>query len=301
MPQTYRHGHSIVEALVVTGLITVLLGLLLPAIQRVREAAARLVCQSNLKQLGIAVHHFHNDYKYLPPTPRRRDRKPHPTQHLGWMAQLLPYLEQDGLYASSLSAGQLDPDPLHNPPHVGLATVIKPFVCASDSRLLRPQTDHANLTASFTSYIGINGTLPPGRQRGELGMITGLGLGLADVRDGLSNTIMVGERPPPDTFQAGLWYPYFHGHAIGMRGPNNVLVLGGLVLDPVRDPCALSGIPFGPGVTSNPCDRFHLWSLHPGGANFLFGDGSVRYLTYQARAEVMAMGSISGGEVVELP
>ncbi len=58
---------------------------------------------------------------------------------------------------------------------------------------------------------------------------------------------------------------------------------------------------FGPGRLDNPCDRLHLWSLHPGGANFLFADGSVRFLPYSARNVLDALASIQGGEVVEVP
>ncbi|OWK41605.1 hypothetical protein FRUB_03683 [Fimbriiglobus ruber] len=111
---------------------------------------------------------------------------------------------------------------------------------------------------------------------------------------------MVGERPPPDTYQAGWWYPGFHFSARGHRGPNGGLVAGaGLYF--INDPCTIGKRTFGPGRLDNPCDRNHYWSLHPGGANFLFADGSVRFLSYAAEPIIIPLASINGGEIVQWP
>jgi prepilin-type processing-associated H-X9-DG protein len=111
---------------------------------------------------------------------------------------------------------------------------------------------------------------------------------------------MVGERPPPDSLQAGWWYSSHWGHGPGAHGPNNAIVLGGLRLVS-NDGCGPLRGTFGPGQTGNPCDRFHLWSLHSGGANFAFADGSVRFLGYAAEPFIIALATRSGGEIVDLP
>ena|SRR5438045_4620333 len=110
-----RPGITLAEVLVVTGIIGVLVGLTLPAVQRSRAAAARTGCQNNLKQIGLALHHFHDAHGRLPPLPHRRSGPGDPNAHLGWMALILPQVEQGVIYRASEEACRADPDPLHNP------------------------------------------------------------------------------------------------------------------------------------------------------------------------------------------
>ena len=301
MPCRYRSGFSLVELLVVTGLIGILAGLILPAVQQARGSATRVSCLNNMKQIGLALHNFHDAHGRFPPLPVRSAASGDPNEYLGWMALILPYVEQEPLYHVSVQACQTDPEPLHDPPHIGLATVVPVYVCPADSRLLTPLTDRNRypVRAAFTSYIGISGALRPGAKislPGALGDTPGCSL--SQITDGTSQTIMVSERPPPDALQAGWWYPGLW-YPPFLRGPNNFIVLGaGRSFQ--EEPCDVRK-PFGPGRTDNPCDRFHLWSLHAGGANFLFADGSVRFLPYSALSLVIPLATRSGGEVVELP
>jgi prepilin-type N-terminal cleavage/methylation domain-containing protein/prepilin-type processing-associated H-X9-DG protein len=299
----HRLGFSLLELLVVVAVIGVLVGLILPAVQRVRESAARVSCLNNLRQIGAALHNYHDVNGRLPPLPTAVLPRPtDPNAVLSWMTLILPHMEQETLYQASIQACRVDPNPLHNPPHQGLASVLRVYVCPTDGRLLEPLTDGFGVEAAFTSYIGIAGTLPPGARVGQNGALGyAPGCRLSDITDGTSQTLMVGERPPPDSLQAGWWYPGFHAYTTGLRGPNNSFTVGAGPDFPGLDPCMIGRWTFGPGRTDNPCDRFHLWSLHSGGANFLFADASARFLSYSAEPLMFALASRAGGEVVSLP
>jgi len=297
---TTRRGFALVELLLVLGVIGILIGLLLPAVQQARGSASRIACLNNLKQIGLALHNYHDSYGRFPPpdqVPWFDDQFPGP----GWMVRILPQMEQDGLYQDAVDAFRRDPNPLDNPPHIGLATVVRSYVCPVDSRLLVPLTDQLGVRAAFTSYIGIGGGIPPGEQNGLPGVFgSETGVRITDITDGTSTTIAVGERPPPDSLQAGWWYPGWYANGEGERAPNNNIYFPPInIFGP--NPSCLVTVSFGPGQTENPCDRFHLWSLHRGGANFLFADGSVRFLSYSAEPLMIPLATINGGEVVDVP
>jgi prepilin-type processing-associated H-X9-DG protein len=292
-----RNSLTLIELLVVVAVIALLLGLLLPAVQRVRQAAARASCLANLKQIGLALANYHGDHGRLPPSAGQiRIGRQGRIATLGWMVLLLPYLEQESLLAATLRAWRVEPLSYRNPPHVGLATVLPPYACPADGRLRSPLGDQNGITAAYTSYIGVAGM---GKRDGVIGSRPGVRL--AEITDGTSNTLAVAERPPPGTLQAGWWYSLDVLSVADAltRGPNASLVaaypagvrMGGICSSPFH---------FGPGRIDNPCDRYHFWSLHPGGANFLFADGSVRFLSYAAEPLIPALATRDGGEVVNL-
>jgi prepilin-type N-terminal cleavage/methylation domain-containing protein len=291
-----RPAFTLTELLVVLGILGVLLALILAAIQKVRHAADKLRCANNLHQIGTALHVYHNDYGRLPAgvtTPKKNE----PFPRMTWQARLLPYIEKDALWRDTTETYRLSPLPFNNPPHTGFSTVVKLFTCPLDERLTTPQLTHNNRRPALTSYVGVQGTNLLARD-GVL--FKDSHIRLTDITDGTSNTIMVGERPPSADFWYGWWYA-----SVGQFGSGSPdCVLGARELNPGGG--FVWFLPQGPyhfqrGSLDNQADVFHFWSLHPGGAHFLFADKSVRFLTYSADAVLPALVTRKGGEVVELP
>src|SRR5262245_29379358 len=136
MSASKNPGFTLVELPVVIAIIGVVIALLLPAVQQVRAAAMRTECLNNLKQIGLAAHQYHNIRGSFPAGMQFQNNK---ALFSSWLTQLLPYIEQDNLWAITQSAYKQSPSPFKNPPHVGLATVIPIFVCPMDGRVDRAQ------------------------------------------------------------------------------------------------------------------------------------------------------------------
>ncbi|HMP01129.1 MAG TPA: DUF1559 domain-containing protein [Gemmatales bacterium] len=267
----------------------------MPAIQRIRGLADRTACQSQMRQIVTAAHVFHHDHGTLPPTTRGSDLV---NSRLSWMVHLLPYIEQRPAYFTALQDLETLPDFRELTQHRGHQTVMKLYVCPGDPRLAVVLADSYGDLGSFTSYIacvGLRAGPSPRLVRGAIGRR------LEEITDGVSYTILIGERPPPASLIAGWWYPNIQFWLQPRRGPNNEFIFG---VTPYHDPtpdCAVTPHVFGPGRLLNPCDRFHYWSLHGGGANFAFADGSVRFFAYSAGSDLIrAMLTINGGEQVTL-
>jgi prepilin-type processing-associated H-X9-DG protein len=198
---------------------------------------------------------------------------------------LLPFVEQDAIWTETVKACHTDPNPNHNPPHLALPLVLAVYVCPDDDRLSLPLLDGLGHMVAFSSYLGVAGD---SSFNGTLGMTPGIRL--AEITDGTSQTLMVGERPPPGTLEAGNWYR--------QGGLDDVTAISGL---PIPDDGCQGPFYFGPGEIQNRCDLHHFWSLHPGGANFVFADGSVHFITYDAAPIMPALATRNGGEPVSLP
>jgi len=298
MKKTHRNAYTLVEILVCIGIVGLMFSLLLPAVQNTRGSANRLYCQNNLKQIGLALINHHDTFGRLPNGPIT-DAKGKPLVLISWMAQILPQLDHDDLWKITSNAMKSHPlDPNSNPPHIGLSTVVKSYICPSDNRISNPLMTRDNLSVAFTSYIGVSGA-PNNGGPGVMG--NQYGITLSEITDGASNTFAVGERPPPDTLQAGTWYSVLAPQSMywgRFYGPNHEMAIFSTAI--IEDTCA--GLhEYGPGMTNNPCDRHHFWSLHQGGSNFLFADGSCRFFSYQSKNLLYAFATRSGGEVVNFP
>lgn len=311
-----RVGFTLIELLVVIAIIAILIGLLLPAVQKVREAAARAKCQNNLKQLGIAIHAHNDAVGYMPAREGHWSNPPASYQgRKSGLIALLPYIEQSALFAqisSDLVVGTttfaaMGPEPwngTYTPWQVATPT----FLCASD-------IDGLNNTIKHTSYMFCSGDsidlhTTRGASRGMFGLERAnnsggvtiyqmRGFRLTDVQDGLSNTIAMGERMRgQSTIQrtqtahnGGGWFTTPNQCLSTFNMTTRTWISGTLgTWSGVR--WADGGMGFG-GLTTNapPNSVSCAWnshdaqpglypmsSYHTGGCNALMGDGSVRFI-----------------------
>jgi prepilin-type processing-associated H-X9-DG protein len=289
-----RAGLTIVELLVVVAILAVLIALFLPAVQRVREVANRVQCLSNLKQIGVALHGYHDVYQTFPhaydaralfhdpsktPETRGRDRF---VVTKSWATLILSFIDQENLDRTGYAS--------YHEQHVRL------YVCPSDRRAtgfyFRPK-GYDRL--ALTDYLAVTGTMTfmvnssPGlaRPRCDGVIYESSRTRLADIADGTSTTLLIGERPPSRDLFWGWWTWSAFDASLGVR---NTYALYGTCKDWLPEK-------YRPGEGNN-CDTHHFWSAHPGGGNWLFADTSVRFLPYRSDSVLPALATRSGGEVV---
>jgi len=310
--KSLKKGFTLIELLVVIAIIAVLIGLLLPAVQKVRDAAARLQCTNNLKQIGLAMMNYESTYRTFPagyldnmttnPVNATATTNPDPILGWGWGALILPYLEQESLYKSI----NINSIAMNNTSAAGIAfrkTVIKGFLCPSDdtgSNTFTISGAGGNFELAKSSYAGINGQAELADFDSALGLgmfLRGRGVSIAEVTDGLSNTLFVGERSSKSAKQAvgslpGVctWVGALPGG--DLDGETPALYILGWTGDPSS--------PAKPN-TPEPDGSFHAESFtskHSGGVNFLFGDGSVKFITDSINEQTwVKLGTRQGGEV----
>jgi prepilin-type N-terminal cleavage/methylation domain-containing protein/prepilin-type processing-associated H-X9-DG protein len=287
-----RGGFTLVELLVVIGIMGILVGLLLPAVQRVRGAAARVACLNNLKQIGLALHSYHGSHEVFPPGMTYEDGA-HPQPFLSWQARILPYLEQNDLWTQIDAAYRTDKDFLHIPPHSAGSVRISVFGCPADSH----SRGLSAFGRAYTSYLGVEGQGTYFRN-GVLYLDSRVSMGM--ITDGTSNTVMVGERPPSGDELFGWWYAGWgqnkNGSAEMILGVRELMQFSQYYTICTRGPYSYRS-----GKVSDVCDAVHFWSLHINGAHFLLADGSVRFLPYSAANLLPALASRNGSEPIAWP
>jgi prepilin-type N-terminal cleavage/methylation domain-containing protein/prepilin-type processing-associated H-X9-DG protein len=332
-----QRGFTLIELLVVIAIIAILIGLLVPAVQKVREAAARAQCQNNLKQIGLALHNYHDAYKALPPSHNATD---------GWPAMMLPYIEQGNLYSTyklgigydqgtnkTAITGQVPIFACPSAPgQSGVFQITQsPDGYGSAAQLpgMMGVIDYGAVNQVFDGFYIANGLpVPPGYPATCLGPLQpNMTTKLLAITDGTSNTIMIAEdaaqpssfvlgkpvsitRPPgknliktegigtptPDWGWADPGFAYSingcdptNGFIIQHDGPN-----AGLVSDGGGGFKKPSGAP----IFINGNNNGELYSFHTGGANAVFADGSVHFLTASMTpAAFAALVTARGGEV----
>ncbi len=343
-----RAAMTLIELLVVIAIIAILIGLLLPAVQKVREAANRLRCANNLKQIGLALHNYHNAAGSFPPGFTVRGSDNLGLGGFGGFVFLLPYLERDDLARSWDLNGKW-----YETPNAALVpTQVKVFYCPSnraggvvDMSYLVPVAGRPLPNPAACDYLlckGANAALcevtrvPPGG-RGVFDVNTRTTL--ADIADGTSQTFAAGEgagnnprfgyrRFYQDTSPATGLFPgqsplidqsWSSGpaateelHSLGMLGGSylGVTALRGGHADPFDEPMnrplALPAFDYNSGCTNAGTapgtydTTAGFRSVHPGGCQFLFCDGGVRFVAEGiAPAAYRALSTVAGGEVVE--
>jgi prepilin-type N-terminal cleavage/methylation domain-containing protein/prepilin-type processing-associated H-X9-DG protein len=298
--RTNRHAFTLIELLVVIAIIAILIGLLVPAVQVVREAASRTQCMNNLKQIGLALHGYHDANRRFPPgyfaagphVNGATDTAP----GWGWAAYILPYLEQKNLYAQ-LNLSQ----PIQSSP--GAQTVVQLYLCPSDLVASGPfavvdsSGNPVCLTApsSYVAYCG-------GTDRTTAATGTGVfyrnsRTRVSDITDGTSNTLLVGERAWANV--KGTWAGAISGGLCDQGQYNPQFVAG-------KPGQGAASLVLAHSSTNNNTAGRGLddsSSRHRAGSNFLFADGSVHFIRNVLpgtadNLDLRALGTRAGGEIL---
>ncbi len=324
-----RQAFTLIELLVVIAIIAILIGLLLPAVQKVRSAAARMSCQNNLHQIGLALHSYEGAHQSFPTGYWRKTWPVDPTNpkgHFRWsaLAQLTPYLEQTSVYnALDLSyplygGGTLQPQtipfPVNRP---AVAAVVKAFLCPSDEfRVVISGQGPSNYMACSGGNANGNALTGDGLFVGvDLDVTRNAGVPIAGVTDGLSNTVAFSETtlgaggtPPTSSADNTRYYKQVTSLTRANCDASTTLVTdrGALWADGAYN-CTLFNTVRPPNSPQMDCVQHSnpAWkaarSRHEQGVNVLYGDGGVRFVRDSVNPiSWTATGTRGGGEVASL-
>ena len=293
-----RRGFTLIELLVVIAIIAILIGLLIPAVQKVRAAAARLQCENNLKQMALALHNYENTYKAFPP-----GRTTVFPMH-SWTAAILPYIEQQNVF--NLYKYNTD---WNNPAnYAAIQTQVAIFNCPVTPEQPRFDTtissqpacgDYSTVSA-IKNFVGVNcfgyvNVTNPDDARLIGALVRDNKTRILQITDGTSNTIMVAEDAGrPGAFMTG-----------GAKIVVNPIMKEGGWADPGA-PFSIDGSNPGDGSVPGPCpincsNNSEVYSWHDAGANVSFADGSVHFLSSSIDLCTLAkLVTRAGGEIVNL-
>jgi prepilin-type N-terminal cleavage/methylation domain-containing protein/prepilin-type processing-associated H-X9-DG protein len=305
-----RAAFTLIELLVVIAIIAVLIGLLLPAVQKVREAANRMKCQNNLKQIGLALHNYHDANNGFPPAQPQgfyssdwyTDPKVKNFDRSCWIGFILPYLEQTAMSTQLQAWLRTLPDYTCFAPFA--TTHIPSLLCPSDPKSPKLGTVPGNSQGTHSNYVVCHGSgyATPGGNKGL--NLNGIFYGrshthITAITDGTSNTLMASEvLVSPDVgsghdVRGRVWNSIHSGTEFSTIYPPNSTIGDNVMgyCQPIQGvPCATQSIDNSYALAR---------SQHPGGVNAAMADGSVRFVPNTITPSVwLGMGTRAGGEVI---
>jgi prepilin-type N-terminal cleavage/methylation domain-containing protein/prepilin-type processing-associated H-X9-DG protein len=281
----FRRGFTLIELLVVIAIISVLMALLLPAIQKVREAANKMSCGNNLRNIGLALHNFTNDFQKFPPgglnttagLPQLGVPAANPAIQHGWAAFFLPYIEQGNLHRSYRRDRSWF-DPLNRPVVTQHLKIMQCPSAPESNRLDTFTQSGVQKQAACGDYGVMNGVSSTLATRGWVDSVSNFEgvmrvnrmLGFADIPDGTSNTILLCEDAGrPRRWRAGVQLATGRHSGGGWADRDNEYILHGYTSNGATTPgtCAI-----------NCTNDNEVYAFHTGGANCLLADGSVQFI-----------------------
>jgi prepilin-type N-terminal cleavage/methylation domain-containing protein/prepilin-type processing-associated H-X9-DG protein len=284
-----RSAFTLIELLVVIAIIAILIALLVPAVQKVRESSARTQCINNLKQMGVALHAYHDVQKVFPAGYYSSGM----FTYTGWQLQLLPHLDQTTMWNECYTYLKSNQDDTDSNAFPAVDFLMPVFICPSNTRPI--SMTYETVHYEISSYMGITGTSSNNPISGDGVLYSEAKVKLTGIGDGASNTVCVGERPcTADLYYGWGFAPFGTGAGDGdtVLGSEDIALaatLGDLTTNVGLRPQRL------PHNTTE-IDGAHFWSYHPGGAHFLFCDGSVHFLPYAANSIFPALCTRNGNE-----
>jgi prepilin-type N-terminal cleavage/methylation domain-containing protein/prepilin-type processing-associated H-X9-DG protein len=288
-----RGGFTLIELLVVIAIISVLIALLLPAVQSAREAARRVHCVNNVMQISLALQGYESAHEVLPPgvVSQSGPVLDQPKGYgYGWLTQILPYYEMKNVYNHfNMKIG------LYEPANTTTRTNLsRGFLCPSDSGPTRDKNRIA-----MTSYVGVHHDVEAPIAADNHGVLfMNSAIRYEDVTDGASMTLYVGEK-----LNDGLDLGWASGTRASLRNTGalpNSLRFSGVAPGQTRASAGDDEDDGGSGTEGTAAFVGGFASRHPGGSNFAFGDGSVRFIKSSVSAKVYQhLGNRADGEVID--
>lgn len=283
MQKTKVRGFTLIELLVVIAIIAILIALLLPAVQQAREAARRTQCKNNMKQMGLAMHNYHDTFNVFVFGSRGFQSSPDDTR-MCFFQSILPYVEQTAMYnqvnfSATSWANITTLGTTYVSTNTLIMTPVPAFMCPSDPGSGKRQVSTA-VRGFYSNYLPIHGSGPMGpvattTQNGMFYIISSTRI--RDVTDGTSNTAMMAEIIlTPESIYDGrgrVWESYDGNTLVSTMNPPNTTIA-----DNITQACGNCTTPRAPCVNSGSL-QMAARSVHTGGVHITLADGAVRFVS----------------------